>query len=184
VRSARDGKLALAQELRTSGASAAAALRADGVAKAAGDERPGPAQLAAGGPRAAGNEGEYELLLEMIREGSLLHYGSSGVLDDQDPDLALLLGDQLYAMGLSRLADLGDLEAVAELADLISLLAQARADPAADSADELVAAIWDAGAAAIGWGTSSEHEEAKELARRRERGAPRALGQAASRGGS
>ena len=45
----------------------------------------------------------------------------------EDPDLALLLGDQLYALGLSRLAELGDLEAVAELADVISLLAQARA---------------------------------------------------------
>ena len=126
---ARDGKLRPWPPSCAGTAPPRRALRPDGVA---GCRRrsasPGPAQLAAGGPRAAGNEGEYELLLEMIREGSLLHYGRSGVLDDQDPDLALLLGDQLYAMGLSRLAELGDLEAVAELADLISLLAQARAD--------------------------------------------------------
>ena len=47
------------------------------------------------------------------------------VVDTPDADLALLLGDQLYALGLSRLAALGDLEAVAELADVISLAAQA-----------------------------------------------------------
>jgi hypothetical protein len=122
---------------------------------------PGPPQLAARGPRVAGREGEYELLLEMILEGSLLHYGVPRLVRPVDPDLALLLGDQLYALGLSRLAQLGDLDAVAELADLISLLAQAQAagDPA------LAAAVWDAGAAAIGWGGSAEYEAAKALAR-------------------
>ena len=129
---------------------------------------PAPPQLAASGPRAAGREREYELLLEMILEGSLLHYGSPRVVRCEDADLALLLGDQLYALGLSRLADLGDLDAVAELADLISLLALAQAadDPA------LAAAVWDAGAAAIGWGGSAEHEAAKALTRA---GDPRAL---------
>jgi hypothetical protein len=121
----------------------------------------GPPQLAARGPRAAGAEREYELLLEMILEGSLLHYGAPRVVRCEDPDLALLLGDQLYALGLSRLAQLDDLDAVAELADLISLLAQAQAasDP------ELALAVWEAGAVAIGWGTGSEHEAAKALAR-------------------
>jgi hypothetical protein len=121
----------------------------------------GPPQLAASGPRAAGREREYELLLEMILEGSLLHYGSPRLVRCKDADLALLLGDQLYALGLSRLAELGDLAAVSELADLISLLAQAQAagDPA------LAAAVWDAGAAAIGWGGSAEHEAAKALTR-------------------
>ena len=32
---------------------------------------PGPAQVAAGGPRAAGNQDDYELLIEMIHEGTL-----------------------------------------------------------------------------------------------------------------
>ena len=41
-----------------------------------------------------------------------------------DADLALLAGDYLYALGLERLAALGDLEAVRELSDLISLSAQ------------------------------------------------------------
>ncbi len=120
-----------------------------------------PPRLAASGPRAAGREAEYELLLEMIFEGSLLHYGSPRLVRCSDPDLALLLGDQLYALGLSRLAELGDLDAVRELADLISLLAQARAG----SDPRLAEAIWGAGAAAIGWGRSPEYEAAKALAR-------------------
>ena len=62
----------------------------------------------------------------MILEGSLLHYGRPRVVVTDDRDLALLLGDQLYALGLSRLAELGDLEAVSELADVISLLSQAQ----------------------------------------------------------
>jgi hypothetical protein len=131
---------------------------------------PGPPQLAARGPRAAGREAEYELLLEMILEGSRLHYGQPRVVHPEDPDLALLLGDQLYALGLSRLAALGDLEAIVELADLISLVAQAYA--ASDAA--LADAVWEAGAAAIGWGTNADHEAAKALARA---GDPRAAAQ-------
>jgi hypothetical protein len=165
---ARDGVLGLAQALRSHGGTLANALL-ETPPSAAG--QPGPPQLAASGPRAAGHEAEYELLLEMILEGSLLHYGSARVLRDDDPDLALLLGDQLYALGLSRLAELGDLAAVAELADLISLLAAAQA---AD-APALAEAIWHAGAVAIGWGTSPEHEAAKALARAGESGAARAL---------
>ncbi len=143
---------------------------------------PGPPQLAAAGPRAAEREDEYELLLEMILEGSHLHYGPQRVVRTDDQDLALLLGDQLYALGLVRLAALGDLEAVDELADVISLVAQAHAS----SDRELADAVWDAGAAAIGWGPSDGHAAAKKLARSGDGGAADALrGAAASaRGGS
>ncbi|MGZ4295246.1 MAG: hypothetical protein ACXVRM_13495, partial [Solirubrobacteraceae bacterium] len=51
---------------------------------------PGAPQLAASGPRSAGREREYELLLEMILEGSLLHYGAPRLVRCDDPDLALL----------------------------------------------------------------------------------------------
>jgi hypothetical protein len=131
----------------------------------------GAPQLAARGPRASGRERDYELLLEMILEGSLLHYGAPRLVRCADPDLALLLGDQLYALGLARLAELGDLDAVAELADLISLLAQAQAasDP------RLADAVWQAGAAAIGWGPTPAHSAAKALARAGDRGAVEAL---------
>jgi hypothetical protein len=141
---------------------------ATGLATAAGVGGP---QLAAGGPRASGHERDYELLLEMILEGSLLHYGAPRLVRCADPDLALLLGDQLYALGLARLAELGDLDAVSELADLISLLAQAQA-----ASDPVLAdAIWQAGAAAIGWGATAEHTAAKGLARAGDRGAAAAL---------
>jgi hypothetical protein len=109
------------------------ALRAEGGTLAehlddvGGELADGPPQRAASGPRAAGREADYELLLEMILEGSLLHYGAPRVVRAEDPDLALLLGDQLYALGLARLTVLGDLEAVTILADLISQLARARA---------------------------------------------------------
>jgi geranylgeranyl pyrophosphate synthase len=86
----------------------------------------------------------------MILEGSLLHYGSPRVVRAEDSDLALLLGDQLYALGLARLAALGDLEAVAALADVISGLARAHAEGNASEA----AAIWERGASAIGWGAT------------------------------
>lgn len=124
-------------------------------------ETPGAPQLAAAGPRAAAHRAEYEQLLGMILEGSRLHYAEPEGQRRDDPDLDLLVGDQLYALGLSRLADLGDLEAVAELADLISMLAAARA--AGD--EELAEAIWRAGAAAIGWGATEAHEQAKAMAR-------------------
>jgi hypothetical protein len=122
---------------------------------------PGPPQVAASGPRATGREQDYELLLEMIYEGSRLHYGEPRIVQPRDPDLALLLGDQLYALGLSRLAELGDLDAVAELADLISLVAQAQAAGDEDLSD----AVWEAGAVAIGWGGTPDIAEAKAAAR-------------------
>jgi hypothetical protein len=136
-------------------------------------EQPGvgaPA-LAARGPRAAGHEAEYELLLEMILEGSLLHYGRSRVIATDDRDLELLLGDQLYALGLSLLAELGDVEAVAELADMISLLSEAQLSKDRD----LARAIWEAGAVAVGWGGSADYEAAKTLARGGDAGATAAL---------
>jgi hypothetical protein len=94
---------------------------------------------------------DYELLLEMIFEGSLLHYGSARVVHTEDPDLALLLGDQLYALGLARLAALGDLEAVDALATVISRLAQANAEGDGETPDE----IWAEGARAVGWGAAA-----------------------------
>jgi len=88
----------------------------------------------------------YEELVEAIYEGYLLHYDEGRVLKPDDPDLALLAGDRLYALGLARLAELGDLEAVDVLAGVISRAAQAHAegDP------EAARAAWEAGARAVG----------------------------------
>ena len=133
------------------------ALRAEGgllgdlvASDGAGAPEPdGPARLASSGPRVRANAEEYALLLDMILEGSLLHYGGARVVRTEDPDLALLVGDQLYALGLGRLAALGDLEAIAVLADVISSLAQAHAESDPGRAE----VIWRDGARMIGWGS-------------------------------
>jgi hypothetical protein len=113
--------------------------------------------VAASGPRAAGHEDDYALLVEAIREGYLLHYASGRVVRPEDPDLSLLAGDRLYALGLARLAELGDLDAVAELADVISLAAQAHAEGDPDRAR----AVWEAGVRVVGDGPPPDHEDAK-----------------------
>ena len=74
-----------------------------------------------------------------------------------DEDLRLLAGDSLYALGLERLAASGDLEAVAELADLISLCAFAHAEGRPELADELWAATL---ANTLGRGAASGAREA------------------------
>jgi hypothetical protein len=86
-------------------------------------EPPTPGEPAAG-PDAA----EYALVVEAVREGYLLHYEQPRLLAGHDPDLALLAGDYLYALGLDRLAALGDTRAVAILADLISECARRQAE--------------------------------------------------------
>jgi len=85
-----------------------------------------------GAPLPHGDRAEVELVLEAVHEGWLLHAGTPRVLETPDADLALLGGDRLFALGLERLAALGDLDAVAELADVISLCARSHAedDPA------------------------------------------------------
>jgi len=71
---------------------------------------------------------EHALGVETIYEGYLLHYGRPRLFDAPDSDTTLLLGDYLYAHGLVRIAAVGRVEAVRDLAELISLCAQARGD--------------------------------------------------------
>ena len=133
--------------------------------------------LAAAGPRAADAPGEYALLIESIREGYLLHYGEPRLVAGADHDLALLAGDYLYARGLERLAALGDLEAIRELADLISLSAQLH-----DEGRQGAAELWLASVTTVAVGSGPAHEEAKAALRRGEDDAPEALWEAASTG--
>ena len=133
----------LAAEIEADGGLLAGALTGD----TSGDDRLGEQ---AGG-------GDYALLYEAIHEGARLHYGRGRVVAPEDPDLALLGGDRLYAIGLDRLARLGDLDAVAELADVISLVAQAHAEGDAERAS----AVWAEGARAVAAGPSADHEAVK-----------------------
>jgi hypothetical protein len=84
--------------------------------------------------------GDHAFVLEAVYEGFLLHYREPRAFAGMDSDLRLLAGDALYALGLERLAQAGDLDAVAELSDLISLCSRAEAEGRRD----LVEPLWEA----------------------------------------
>jgi hypothetical protein len=134
--------------------------------------------LVGAGPRAAADPSAYAVIVEAVREAYLLHYGGAPrLLAGADPDLRLLAGDYLYAVGLERLAARGDLEAVRELADLISLLAQAHAERLVPDA---APALWIAATVAVGAGAGAAHIEAKAAMRGGDPDAPRLLLEAAA----
>ncbi|MDQ5820531.1 MAG: hypothetical protein M3540_03730 [Actinomycetota bacterium] len=92
-------------------------------------------------------ETRFALGVETIYEGYLAHYGRPRLFAPADEDTALLLGDYLYAHGLVRIAAEGDVDAVAELAELIALCAQLRAEELDGDG-----AAWAATAALLGRG--------------------------------
>ena len=137
--------------------------------------------LAAAGERARGHEAEYALVVELVREGYLLHYLAPRLVSGADEDLALLAGDYLYALGLERLTALGDLEAVRELSDLISLAAQVHdGDREQDETMAAAAALWLAVASAVGAGRSDAYVAATDALRAGEPSAVEQLSAAAS----
>ena len=103
-------------------------------------------------------EERYALGVETIYEGYLVHYGRPRLFAAPDPDTALLLGDYLYAHGLVRIAELGDVDAVGALAALISQCAYLRAE-ARDGDGE----AWAETAASLGGGPANG-EVARALA--------------------
>jgi hypothetical protein len=92
-----------------------------------------------GPPRFQDSDGVRGFVLEAVYEGYLMHYGEPRAFTGMDDDLRLLAGDALYALGLARLAESGDLEAVAVLSDLISASAQAQAEGRPADAE----ALWE-----------------------------------------
>jgi len=100
-------------------------------------------------------EQRFALGVETIYEGYLLHYGRARLFAPTDDDVALLLGDALLAHGLVRIAGTGSLEAVADLAKLLSLCAQARADGLPGDGP-----AWAATAALLGRGGLGEARDA------------------------
>jgi hypothetical protein len=134
----------------------------DEIASAAGRESELWADALLPGPRrertpvfSALGDGRFALGIETIYEGYLAHYGRSRLFAPADADTALLLGDYLYAHGLVRVARLGDVAAVADLADLISLCAQLRADGGGGDG-----AAWAATAALLGRGVLADARRA------------------------
>jgi hypothetical protein len=73
-------------------------------------------------------EERFAVGLESIYEGYLLHYGRPRLFAPVDRDTAVLLGDYLYAHGLVRIAAQGEVDVVADLAELLSVCAQLRAE--------------------------------------------------------
>ena len=98
-------------------------------------------------------DARYDVGLETIYEGYLLHYGRPRLFA-ADGHNALLLGDYLYAHGLVRVAAHEDVDAVADLAALISLCAQLRADGGAGDGE-----AWAATAALLGRSPLRENRE-------------------------
>jgi hypothetical protein len=103
-------------------------------------------------------EGRYALGLETIYEGYLVHYGRSRLFAPPDDDTALLLGDYLYAHGVARISALHDVAAVADLAELISLCSQVRAEGTDGDGS-----LWAATAALLGRGELDEPRTALRL---------------------
>ena len=113
-----------------------------------------------GPPRFDGLDANRTFVLEAVYEGYLLHYGRPRAFDGMDEDFRLLAGDSLYALGLERLAAAGDIEAVRELADLISLCARVHAEGRPELADGLWKATERALSAEGGPGARSALEAA------------------------
>jgi hypothetical protein len=101
---------------------------------------------------------ELRLGVETIYEGYLVHYGRARLFRPPDDDTALLLGDYLYAHGLVRVAERGNVAAVADLAELIALCAQARAEGRNGDA-----AAWAATASWLGAGGLEEARDSLRL---------------------
>lgn len=120
---------------------------------------------------------ELAVGLETIYEGYLMHYGRPRLFASGDRDTRILLGDYLYAHGLVRVAEHGDTATVSDLAELLSLCAQLRAEA---SAGEPIAdgVLWAATHALIGSG-NGELASAREALR--DRGDARPLAALAAR---
>ena len=100
----------------------------------------------------------YALGLETIYEGYLVHYGRPRLFVPSDDDTALLLGDYLYAHGVARISALRDVAAVADLAELISLCSQVRAEEGDGDGP-----LWAATAVLLGRGALDDARTALRL---------------------
>ena len=96
--------------------------------------------------------------VETIYEGYLVHHAPRGrVFSSPDREQGLLLGDYLYATGLVQVCEAGDVEAIAALADLVSLAAHLRATGAGVDGE-----LWLATARHLGGPRGDELADARD----------------------
>lgn len=100
-------------------------------------------------------DGHRGFVMEAVFEAFLLHYREPRAFAGMDDDLRLLAGDALYALGLERLALIGDLDAVAELADLISACSRAEIEGRAGD----VGRLWESTLARLAQTPAIPHEQ-------------------------
>lgn len=117
--------------------------------------RPAPLALLVG---SLGGPESGAIAIEAVREGFLCHHDRSRLLELEDPDLALLVGDLLYAIGLRELALAGDPGPVSILADLIRLVSER----VGTDLESTVPALWTGQAIALAVGTDERHRAALE----------------------
>ena len=94
---------------------------------------------------------ELALGIETIYEGYLVHYGRPRLFSPGDRNLALLLGDRLYARGLVQVSGSGSVAVVADLAALLELCARLQAERKPGDG-----ALWAAAIARLGQGGLSD----------------------------
>lgn len=104
----------------------------------------------------AGTRDGRVLAIEAVREGDCCHRARPRRIEAEDPDLALLAGDLLYAIGLEAVASVGESGPVAVLSDLIATSAQL--DPAVEA--KAFQALWLGQTVALGAGSGDGHSEA------------------------
>lgn len=123
-------------------------------------------KMAAGGERSRDRPTAYAEALESILEGFLLHYGRPRLIDSDDDDLRVLAGDFCYAHGLDRLTEIGDREAISELAELI---ARSASLVVSESVNGSIEDLWLAATVAAycgGEGCPAQLQEEAKLLRR------------------
>jgi hypothetical protein len=108
----------------------------------------------------------YAVGIETIYEGYLCHHGKPRLFAPDDAELALLLGDYLYAHGLVRIAATGRVSAVADLAELISVCSRLRAEQVPGDGE-----AWLAAAVALGPRPPDDAAAERALASHRSRAA-------------
>jgi hypothetical protein len=96
--------------------------------------------------------------LETVYEAYLTHYGTPRLFEPPDADEAVLLGDYLYAHGLVRIEEVGTVEAVSDLAELIALCAYLCAEGIVGDGP-----VWAATAASLGRGDLDEGRSSLRL---------------------